>query len=96
MTNFNLKEKRTIRIPQTPNFIFLDYEWKVSFPKDQMLKSYRYSQFLKIDLNQEVIKVSIIQKKKEEEQLFIRKIFYSEIDSLNKNICNFAVAEFEK
>ena len=61
-----------------------------------MLKSFAHGQEVKIQLAQEVVKISITELNRGESHLFIRKTFYNEITPMNEKLVNLIVDNCER
>ena len=56
-----------------------------------MFKSFQHSQVVKVETETNLVKILIIEKRHEEGSLLARKKFYSEIEQMNKRLCDFIV-----
>lgn len=54
-----------------------------------MLKSFQHGQSIRIEITESIVNMVVIERKREEESLFARKKFYSEIDKMNKKLSDF-------
>lgn len=71
--------------------MYINYEWKVSFPEMPMLKSFRHGEEIRIELAKNLVKIVIIEQNRGESHLFVRKAFYNEVDKMNKKLSDLVV-----
>ena len=61
-----------------------------------MIKSFNYQQTVRLEIFPNIVRMIILQKRKDKETLFARKKFFSEVDKMNKTLSDYVVEFCER
>lgn len=68
-----------------------NFSWKVSFPEVRSIKSFVVSQFVRVCLQEPIVKIYILTKKPCDKDSYMQDVFFDELKIMNKSFGEFIV-----